>query len=57
MKVCPGAVMSGCCVRCVGGGVKPKVQLPDSPGAFKYCCIKFPGRSLCEVTLGYLHYS
>lgn len=21
MKVCPGAVTSGCCVRCVGGGV------------------------------------
>lgn len=61
MKVCPGAVTSGCCVRCVGGvlqqGVKPLVQLPDSPWAFKYWCIKFPGRSLSEVTLGYLHYS
>lgn len=53
MQLCLAAVLDvleGVTIGC-------EVQLPDSPGAFKYCCIKFPGRSLCEVTLGYLHYS
>lgn len=26
MKVCPGAVTSGCCVRCVGGVLQQGVE-------------------------------
>lgn len=42
MKVCPGAVMSGCCVRCVGGCY-------NRVGSPKYNCLTAQGHSSTAV--------